>query len=402
MGYIFKLESRMNISAEGRASHQDGELGYSREVVLLACILLLVILLGVTAFVNRMYRKKVHTLADDWFAQGEASYQAGNVAAALTDYRNALVYSPSNSKFQFHLAQALAAAGRGDEARSYLLSLLSESPGDGEINLALARISARQGAMVDALRFYHSAIYGGWENDPLGARWQVRRELCEYLLDHGLRSQAEAEVIGLANNTPPGDIDHLKLAGDFVLRAQLWGRALEVYRTVLQADPQDADALAGAGSAAFELSEYPQTLEYLDRLPSEKRTDPKIAEKIETSRQILDSDPFFSNLSVEEKAGRTTKALVQALSRLQECARQRGESLAQNPPDTDLQNLYTTGQEKQRDWSEHMLRLHPDRVNPAMSFVFQVENLAAQRCGEPQGEDRALWLLGRTSGGMVQ
>jgi tetratricopeptide (TPR) repeat protein len=389
----------MNIFAKRRASTKGGELGYSREVVLLACMLLLVLLLGATAFVNRMYRKKVHTLADDWFAQGEASYLAGNVPAALNDYRNALVYSPSNSKFQFHLAQALADAGHGDEARSYLLSLLSESPGNGEINLALARISARQGAVAEALRYYHSAIYGGWENNPLEARWQARRELSEYLLDHGMMSQAEEEVIGLANNTPPGEIDHLKVAGDFLLRAQLWSRALDVYHVVLQADPQDADALAGAGRAAFELSEYPQALEYLDRLPPDKRTDPKIAGTIETSQQILGIDPFVSNLSPEEKAGRTAKALVQVESRLQECASQQGESLTQNHPGTDLQNLYTTGQEKLKDWSERMLRLHPDRVSQAMSFVFQVENLTAQRCGEPQGDDRALWLLGHTRAG---
>ncbi len=392
----------MNIFAEERVSKQDGELGYSREVVLLACLLLLVLLLGATAFVNRMYRKKVHTLADDWFAQGEASYQSGNVPAALNDYRNALVYSPSNSKFQFHLAQALADAGHGDEARSYLLSLLSESPGDGEINLALARISARQGAMAEALRYYHSAIYGGWENNPLEARWQARRELSEYLLDHGMKGQAEEEVIGLANNTPPGEIDHLKVAGDFLLRAQLWSRALDVYRVVLQTDPQDADALAGAGRTAFELSEYPQALEYLDRLPPDKRADAKTAGMIETSKQILDSDPFFSNLSAGEKAQRTTKALAQAELRLQECASQKGESLTANSPGTDFQNLYATRQENRKDWSERMLELHPDRVSPAMSLVFQVENLTAQRCGESQGDDRALLLLGRTRGGTIQ
>lgn len=392
----------MDISAEARVSKENGELGYSPEVVLLACLLLLVLLLGATAFVSRMYQKKVHTLADEWFAQGEASYRAGNIAVALIAYRNALVYSPGNPKFQFHLAQVLAAAGRDDEARSYLLSLLSESPGDGEINLALARISARQGAMGDALRYYHGAIYGEWGNNPLAARWQARKELSEYLLNHGMRSQAEAEVIGLANDTPPGEIDHMKVAGDFLLRAQIWTRALDAYRVVLRADPHDADALAGAGNAAFELNEYAQTTEYLERLPSDGRTDPTIAGMIETSQQILDIDPFSPNLSAEEKARRTAKALAQAESRLQQCASQRGESLIQDPPSTEFQKLYAVRKQEQLDWSERFLRLHTDRVIPAMSFVFQVENLAAQRCGEPQGEDRALWLLGRTRGGAIR
>ena len=32
-----------------------------------------------------------------------------------------------------------------------------------------------------------------------------------------------------------------------------------------------------------------------------------------------------------------------------------------------------------------------------MEFVFNLENAAAKSCGEPQGDDRALWLLGRST-----
>ena len=117
---------------------------YSREAVLFGCIVFLVLFVLFTAAVSRMYHKTIHVLADNWFDEGEASFQAGDIKSALTDYRNALVYSPDNAKFQFHLAQALAAAGRGDEGRSYLLNLLSESPGSGEVNLALARIAAHK------------------------------------------------------------------------------------------------------------------------------------------------------------------------------------------------------------------------------------------------------------------
>jgi hypothetical protein len=31
-----------------------------------------------------------------------------------------------------------------------------------------------------------------------------------------------------------------------------------------------------------------------------------------------------------------------------------------------------------------------------MAYVFSVENAAATACGEPQSDDRALWLLGRS------
>jgi len=179
---------------------------FSREVVLLLCVLSLLLLSLFTAFVARMYHKKVHTMADDWFAAGDEHFQAGDTSAALIDYRNALVYSPNNTKFQFHLAEALAADGRYDQARPYLLALLSESPGSGEVNLQLARIAVANNSRPDALRYYQGAIYGEWADDAIAMRWQIRRELCEYLISKGAIKQATPEVIDLLENTIAGEM----------------------------------------------------------------------------------------------------------------------------------------------------------------------------------------------------
>ena len=157
--------------------NQEPPRALSRELVLLLCVLALMAMLALTALFSRLYHKKIHTLADAMFAQGEADEQAAQQLAApakaaqfklaLTDYRNALAYNPSNPPFQFHLARALAAGGRDDEARSYLLNLLSESPGSGEVNLELARSAARTNSMADAMRYYQGAIYGEWASDPI-------------------------------------------------------------------------------------------------------------------------------------------------------------------------------------------------------------------------------------------
>src|SRR5580700_1139977 len=105
------MSSSANTIAVGKKSPRI----YSPEAVLFSCMALLVVFVLLTAAVSRMYHKQIHGLADKWFDQGEASLRAGDIKSALTDYRNALVYAPDNAKFQFHLAQALAAAGRGDE-----------------------------------------------------------------------------------------------------------------------------------------------------------------------------------------------------------------------------------------------------------------------------------------------
>jgi hypothetical protein len=54
----------------------------------------------------------------------------------------------------------------------------------------------------------------------------------------------------------------------------------------------------------------------------------------------------------------------------------------------------------QTDWSQSNLERYPERLDTAMDFVFAVESATASTCGEPQGDDRTLWLLGR-SGSVV-
>jgi len=386
----------MSSSANTIAGSRKSSRIYSREAVLFGCIILLVLFIVFTAGVSRLYHKNIHALADNWFAQGEVSFQAGDFKSALTDYRNALVYSPDNPKFQFHLAQALAAAGRGDEGRSYLLNLLSESPGSGEVNLALARIAAHKDSTSEALRYYQGAIYGEWENDPIAMRWQVRRELCEYLLDRGLQQQAVPEIIALADNTPANDAEHLRVVGNLLLRAKLWNRALTAFRSLLSTDNQDEDALLGAGTSAFELRQYANALDYFELLPEKDRATPDIAEMYRTAQQIKDIDPFVGDLSREAKARKAANAMALATSRLQECARQKGESLATTPPQTQLQRAFADVRELAAGANWQSIAKHPETLDGVMGHAFEMENTAATVCGEPEGADRALWLLGRS------
>src|SRR5215472_17039159 len=90
----------------------------AREIVLLITLVLLLLCTIFTAFGARMYHKKYHVLGDEWFAKGEQDFRSGDASGALSDYRNALLYSPSNVNLQFHLAKALAATGHDDEARA--------------------------------------------------------------------------------------------------------------------------------------------------------------------------------------------------------------------------------------------------------------------------------------------
>jgi hypothetical protein len=135
-------------------------------------------------------------------------------------------------------------------------------------------------------------------------------------------------------------------------------------------------------------------MEYFDRLPRERREQPDFANRFDMTRQILAADPFLSGLTAEVRAQRVANALALAQTRAENCARQTGQSLEQAPPRTDLQRVYQQGKNVQRDWTPRYLERFPDRLDAAMAYVFSVENAAATACGEPQGDDRALWLLG--------
>jgi tetratricopeptide (TPR) repeat protein len=382
-------------------SDTSGRKKYSREIVLLTTVLLLFLSVIFTAFASRMYHKKYHVLGDEWFGRGEQDFHSGDATAALSDYRNALLYSPGNTNFQFHLAQALAATGRFDEARAYLVTLLSDSPGSGQINLELAHVAAHGGPkmMPDALRYYHAAIYGVWDTDPIAMRWRVRKEFCEYLLDNNAMNQAEAEIIALADNTSPEDFGGQKTAGNLLLRVRMWGRALQEFQTLLSHDPQDEDALAGAATAAFQLAQYSQAEEYFERLPHEKLATTDLAKMHEVSKDVVALNPFAPGLSTDDKAKRTAEAIAVAQARASACERQKGGSSSPGASTSAFASAMARSNQNSVDWTVRNLRKYPERIEPAMSSVFEMEDAAAGQCGEPQGADYALWLIGRIRAG---
>ena len=429
---------------------QRADWGYSREIVLLTCLGLLLLLLAVTAFVTRMYHKQVHVLGDQWFARGEAAFHSGNALEAAKDYRNALVYSESNTVFQFHLAQALTAANRPDtdsEAQSYLLNLLAESPGSGEINLELARISARRhtkASIQDTQRYYFGAIYGVWQGDPLVQRWDARRDLCEYLLAHRMTSQAQPQAIALAQDVPLPDLPRQKQAAALLMRANLWDRALREYRLILTSHRHDPDALAGEGLSAFQLGQYALAVQELSALPQSKRQDPQIASALAESREVEALSPFLNGLSPRERARRTVEAVSRANVLLQNCSQHAvpvapaGSSPASAQPKSarpkspapklstgksgqptpapsksanasatasatagnSLAQLQSVFAQNSRTWRELNFVRHPEQIDAAMSWVFQVESAAAQACGPSQNlADRALLLIAKSRSG---
>src|SRR5689334_16739875 len=109
---------------------------HSRETILLLCVLGLVVAFGITGFAARLYHGRRAQLARSWMDRGNAELKSGNAAAALSDFRAALVYAQrefsreEQQQFELDFVQALLAAGNRDEARSYLLDMYERAPGN--------------------------------------------------------------------------------------------------------------------------------------------------------------------------------------------------------------------------------------------------------------------------------
>jgi len=369
--------------------------GFTPQVVLFASFVLLALLFVVTGVLARVYHSREEQLALQWTALGNAALQAGKPDQALEAFRSALVYSPGDRTLQLRLAQSLVDSDHVSEARIYLLTLWQKFPGDGQVNLELARISARDGEVQDAIRYYQSAVYAVWSEQSQEQRRQVRRELSRYLLDQGQVYQAQAELAGLAADAPAEDVEQRVELGDLFLRANDPGHALEQYRLVLQNESKQPAALEGAGIAAFRLGDYQAAERYLIRASQAGSLSGNAGAILRTAHLMKSSDPFLVGLTDAERARRTLAAFRQAFRRVQDCAANRGVALGVSPPQTELQKSYGDAAALQERMRLRLLQRDPELIKQAMSEVLRMESAAAHECGEPAGLDEVLFLIGK-------
>jgi len=335
------------------------------------------------------------------YAEGLADASAAHYDDAIAAFRAALTCEPTNSQYQLSLARALRDSNdptqshtRLDEAESYLTALWQRTPQDAAVNLALARVAAHRGNIEDATRYYHNAMYGVWNSAPDVNRNKARVELIQFLLKQGAPDKAESELIALATALPPDPAAQLQAA-------QLFGQAhddagaLARYREVLRLDPENIQALAGAGQAAYRSGNYVTAQKYLDEAVKRNPDDETSHHLLANTELILRINPFHSHISDAERNRRIIAAFEQAEKRLTECAQQTGVDLKATPASTNspLPAL-------QVRWSAAAPQLanlrspgETDLPDALMDVIYQIEQQTAAQCGPPQGLDQALLLI---------
>jgi predicted Zn-dependent protease len=372
-----------------------------RETLLLASIVALVVLFGITGVAANLYHSERRELAQEWFAKGEINLKSGHADLALQDFRTALAYSPDTTLYRLRLAQSLMAANRPDEARSHLLTLWRDEPGNSTVNLELARLAAGRGDTADAIRYFHGAIYGVWQSNPAQRRLQARLELSEYLLQKNEKAQAQSELIALADSLPEDAKLYTKVAGMF-RKAGDRSRALSTYKQALEIDRHEEAALVGAGETAFEMADYRTAVVYLERAVRIGAASQADKEQLATARLTLDLDPMAPRLSRAEADRRTLKAFQFATGRLSDCLKMRGLNPQPDQPQNELQQLSLQAQKLNPQAKPSALRKNPDLRVTLTDFVSFVEGTTAKECGTPSGANLALLLIAEKHGASEQ
>jgi Flp pilus assembly protein TadD len=334
-------------------------------------------------------------VASAWYRQGKAQLQEDDVDGAIQSFRNAATNDHDNSEYTLMLAAALAAGNHLEDARQVLMRLRTSAPESGEINLNLARLSAKEGKLSEAIRYYHNALYGVWPPDQLSIRTSVRTELVRLLLTTGDTSRALSELLILSSDIPDTEEAHNQV-GQMFAQAADSQHALEQFNRVLRLNGKNVEALRGAGQAAFDLNDYNSARRFLgDALNNGDKSDETV-DLLETTRLVLSRDPLATGLSTEERIRRLTVDLNSASEELDPCVVKtqddQGAQTVLLPLTSELEEGMKTIY-RPRD-----LRSNAEGFRTGLNLIYRIGSATQQICHNSSALHRALLLIGKKHG----
>lgn len=375
-----------------------------QDTLALLSVLGVTCVLGVlTWLIFQSYSQHQSDAAARWKRRGEEALQQGNAKAAVYDLRTALGYGLDDPSTEIELARALAEVGTPrslQEAAVYLNTLWEKEAGNGNINLQLARVLARQGQVKGALEHYHAAIYGVWEGNGALEGRQARLEMVRYMIAHGRYSDARGELLIAAGNDT--STETLMAVAGLLTEAQAPADALHLYHEVAQRRPVVVQALEGTGQAAFRLGRYRTAREYLSKAVNAASAAHPLADRAAAEENLKIANEVMAiypspTLPERDRLRRVLHANDVAHKRYTACANgNAGENPASQKGNVQIQDneamavLGNRWQAARPRLTAAMLANDPQLEGATMRLVYDTEQLTRQVCGEPTGEDEAL------------
>lgn len=359
------------------------------------------VLFTVTLFLFRSFSAHRADLAQQAGSDGRKALAEHRPHDAIAALRTALSYAPNQRDYELLLAEALGADGRIDEANNYFLNLRESQPGDGFINLQLARLARQQNRKQDAIDFYRASIFGDWKSEGEVRRRSVRLELGAYLTEEKDLPEAQSELLIAANNAraiPDATLD--KAFGDGFLQAGDAADALRLYQKAMTDSPRDPIAYEKAGRIAYRQGDFARASEWLERALRESAGNPGSAADPEgdtatlqkNSERLLVLAPPIASTTRNDRVARELRNRALAKQRFDACLKQDGAPSGLGS--TAMQSLATRWTAAAKTTRIDLLS---DRATEAAlnTLIGDTEILTAQICGAPPGDDALLLILAR-------
>jgi tetratricopeptide (TPR) repeat protein len=365
----------------------------------LSLTLITIVLFAITLFLFRSFASHRQELSYRWAARGQAAIDSGHPDQAIVALRTALTYAPGERSDELLLAQALGDAGYTEESYNYFLSLWDAEPGDGFINLRLARLAAEKNDIQAATNYYRAAIYGTWEGDAPLRRRDVRLELARYLIAHNNLSGARTELL-VAGSNAPDDVDLALALAPLLEQSGAADDALNYYQKVLAKQPENLKALEAAGRLEYGFGKFEEAhrlLEQADHVRNSAASGPTplpsdIQAMIINSGRLIELVPS-KKLPPRERVSRILKARDLAKKRFSTCNSPISGVAGVSSP---LQALGTRWSGKEATASLATLLNDTAEQDAVIKLIYDTEILTSQSCGAPTGDDALLLLLAQS------
>jgi tetratricopeptide (TPR) repeat protein len=271
-------------------------------------------------------------------------------------------------------------------------------PGNGLINLRLARLAANKNDVQAAINYYRAAIYGTWEGDAMLRRRNLRLELSLYLIAHHDLSSARSELLVTGGNAPDDVALALTLA-PLLEQAGAPHDALNYYQKVFAREPNNQQALEAAGRLEYGFGHFEEAHRLLERAKKEhdasapnQALPPNIRAMLDSSKQALSLAPS-KNLPAKELVSHILKARDLAKRRFDSCKAQ--VSTANGLP-SPLQTLGARWMSREGTINRAALLNDTSEQDAVMKLVYDTETQTSQICGAPIGDDALLLMLAKS------
>lgn len=278
---------------------------------------ILVVVFTATGLYTRSFKIEGRNRGQVRFTAAETAMAQERFEDAIGHYRDALLHARDHAGYRLGLTRALLAAERYSEAEQHLGALRVADPTSGLINHLLARQAAREWRVEEAIAYYRTAIHGRWDDDAETTRLQLRLDFVDLLDRTGRHQLAGAEALEVAQLHPQRPEDRHRL-GNVLLKAGLYDRAAEVFRSLAAASSEDRAAVVGWAESELRMGNFEASLEHFTAA-EQMRSDARTGRRVALSRRVLELDPSATGLDISERLHRSEVLAQRATAILEAC-----------------------------------------------------------------------------------